>query len=151
MKEYVSHALRTLHMSNRTELAIWLVRALGLLTFAAIATAQTAGTVTVVTTVTITSTAGTAPNNMNCNFTGNATTQQVTINCTGAGATLNSTLPLPLPAPGTVGNFGLSGNLITWAFVPASATPGIICPAGAVAGQTCWQVVANGTAKTGIF
>ena len=119
---------------------VWMVWPLGLLALAGLLSGQTAGTVTVVTTVTIASTAGTAPNTVTCNFTGNATTAQVLVSCTGAGATLSSTLPLPLPSPGTVGTFNLSGNIITWSFVPyTAANPGGVCPTGVTSG-TCWQV-----------
>jgi DNA-binding CsgD family transcriptional regulator len=148
VKWHLSNIMRKFNVQNRTSVA----RVILLGALACLLLAQTPpGTVTVVTTVTITSAAGTAPSNLACNFTGNATTAQVTINCTGASATLNSTLPLPLPAPGSIGSFGLSGNTISWSFVPwTSANPGGACPAGSVSG-TCWQVVANGTAKNGVF
>lgn len=113
--------------------------------------AQTPGTVTTQTVVTITAVAGTAPSVVQCTFAANAITGLINVNCTAGGATLNSTLPLPMPSPGTVGNFGLSSNTVTWAFVPFNApNASAICPTGTTAG-TCWQVVANGTTKNGSF
>ena len=155
VKTYLVKIFKKLNMKSRTELAVWACKHVSLIfIFVCFSLGQTInpGTVNIVTTVTITSAAGVAPTNIGCNFTGNPTTAQITVNCNGNGATLSSTLPIPLPAPGTIGNFSLSGNTITWGFVPfnSSSVSGL-CPAGITAPATCWQVVANGTVKTGAF
>jgi hypothetical protein len=125
---------------RRLASALWLA-------ITALAQTPTPGTVTTVTTVTITAAAGTAPEAITCTFT--STPSQVVTGCAGAGATLSTTFAVPIPSPGTIGTFGLSGNIITWSFQPYGPTV-TSCPSGVTSG-TCWQVVANGTSKSGAF
>ena len=98
--------------------------------------AQATGAVTTTAVTTITATAPATSPVITCTFT--AAHASVTVACSGAGATLSSTFAEPIPAPGTVGTFSLSGNTITWSLTPGTNV-------------TNWQVVANGTTGSGSF
>ncbi len=71
------------------------------------------------------------------------------VNVTSTAVT-DFAIALPVPANTPLGQFAFGGDSISWQFV---SFPGVnaICQAAAVAGNTCWQVVANGTVRTGIF
>ena len=106
--------------------------------------AQTPGTVSVLSNV-VSANAG----SIACTFTH---VNRLAISCTGNGASETTTAPLPILPPGTVGSFGMAGNIISWGFVPwNSVNAAALCPIPTPSSGTCWQIVANGTMNTGSF
>src|SRR5260370_2714069 len=112
VKEYNYRIFQKLGFSNRTQVATWFVRGVGLLCLLIISVFAQAllGAVTSAATTAVSATAGTAM----CDFLPNPALTQVVSNCYAPGAVHVDAFSIPLSGTGTVGSFTAAGNTITW-------------------------------------